>query len=534
MTSEEIIKSLNLLAKLMELHNDNPFKIKSLANAVYKLDKIQMDIASCPIQDIEAIEGIGKGLVSKIEEIRSTGELKELNDWLTKTPLGVVEMLGIKGIGPKKVALLWQDLGCETVGELYYACQENRLVALKGFGAKTQDQVKQAIEFKMASSGKKHFASLEKMAFEIVEKIKQAHTVQLIEITGDLRRKMEIAEQIDILIGTDKHIDLEKYTNNYSVKVNFLQVEPELFYNALFETSSTEAHKKWLMGSETIKQNFSSEIAIYESFQKNYVPPELRDGLFEDQYKADQALIELKDLKGILHNHSTYSDGVDTLETMATYCKELGYEYLGICDHSQAAFYAEGMKPDKVFSQHTEIDKLNQKLFPFKILKGVESDILNDGSLDYEEDILKQFDFIVASVHSNLKMDEAKANERLIKAIENPYTSILGHPTGRLLLSRAGYPIDHKRIIDACAANNVVIELNAHPWRLDIDWRWIPYCLEKGVKISINPDAHQKEGYHDMYYGVQVARKGLLTKEMCLNAMGLAEIELFFNQKSSK
>jgi DNA polymerase (family X) len=531
MDAEQIIQSLALLGKLMELHNDNPFKIKSLTNAVFKLDKTQIDIANCDIKDLESIDGIGKGLVSKIEELRNTGELKELNDWLARTPIGVVEMLGIKGIGPKKVALLWQDLGCETMGELYYACQENRLISIKGFGAKTQEQVKQAIEFKMASSGKKHYASLEKLALSIVDDIKKAHGLELIAVTGDLRRKMEIAEQIDILIGAASPLNVDKFTMDLSVKVNILQVQPELFYNALFETSSTEAHKIWLSGNETLKENYTSEAAIYKAYNKPYILPELRDGLFEDKYDPETELIELKDLKGILHNHSTYSDGIDTLETMASYCKELGYEYLGICDHSQAAFYAEGMKPEKVLAQHAEIDKLNKALFPFKILKGVESDILNDGSLDYEVDILKQFDFIVASVHSNLKMDEAKANERLVKAIENPYTSILGHPTGRLLLSRQGYPIDHKKIIDACAANNVVIELNAHPWRLDIDWRWIPYCLEKGVMISINPDAHQKMGYHDMYYGVSVARKGLLVKDQCLNAMGLGEIEVFFKSK---
>jgi DNA polymerase (family X) len=531
MNAEQIIQSLSLLGKLMELHNDNPFKIKSLINAVFKLDKTQIDIANCDLKDLESIDGIGKGLVSKIEELRNTGELKELNDWLARTPIGVVEMLSIKGIGPKKVALLWQDLGCETIGELYYACQENRLISIKGFGAKTQEQVKQVIEFKMASTGKKHYASLEKLALTIIDEIKKAHALKLIEITGDLRRKMEIAEQIDILIGTATPLNLDKFTMDVSVKVNILQVQPELFYNALFETSSTEAHKIWLSGNATLKENYISEAAIYEAYKKPYILPELRDGLFEDKYNSELPLIELKDLKGILHNHSTYSDGIDTLETMAKYCKELGYEYLGICDHSQAAFYAEGMKPEKVLAQHAEIEKLNKDLFPFKILKGVESDILNDGSLDYETDILKQFDFIVASVHSNLKMDETKANERLIKAIENPYTSILGHPTSRLLLSRQGYPIDHKKIIDACAANNVVIELNAHPWRLDIDWRWIPYCLEKGVKISINPDAHQKMGYHDMYYGVNVARKGLLTKEQCLNAMGLDAIERFFKSQ---
>jgi DNA polymerase (family 10) len=216
---------------------------------------------------------------------------------------------------------------------------------------------------------------------------------------------------------------------------------------------------------------------------------------------------------------------------MAEYCKEQGFEYLGICDHSQSAFYAEGLKPDRVLAQQIEIDELNKKLLPFKIFKGIESDILNDGSLDYPDDILKTFDFIVASVHSNLKMTEKKATARLIKAVENPYTTILGHPTGRLLLSRPGYPIDHKKVIDACAANGVIIELNAHPYRLDIDWRWIPYCMEKGVMISINPDAHSKQGYHDMYYGTCVARKGMLTKEMCFNFLNRNEIEVYFNSR---
>ena len=198
-----------------------------------------------------------------------------------------------------------------------------------------------------------------------------------------------------------------------------------------------------------------------------------------------------------------------------------------------SAFYAQGLKPETVLVQQKEIEKLNKQLAPFKIFKGIESDILNNGSLDYTEDILKTFDFVVASIHSNLKMREEKANERLIKAIENPYTTILGHPTGRLLLARQGYPINHKKIIDACAANNVIIELNAHPYRLDIDWSWIPYCLEKGVKISINPDAHQKEGYNDMRYGVYSARKGMLDKTNCFNTLNLSEIEKYFASRRS-
>jgi DNA polymerase (family 10) len=213
------------------------------------------------------------------------------------------------------------------------------------------------------------------------------------------------------------------------------------------------------------------------------------------------------------------------------YCKELGYGYLGICDHSQSAFYANGLKPDRVLAQQSEIDKLNAKLSPFRIFKGIESDILFDGELDYPLEILKTFDFVVASIHSILKMDEEKATSRLIKAIENPYTTILGHPTGRLLLSRPGYPIDHKKVIDACAANGVVIELNAHPYRLDIDWTWISYCMEKNVMISVNPDAHEKMGYHDMYFGVCAARKGGLTAASCFNALKREDIACWFEKR---
>jgi DNA polymerase (family 10) len=285
-----------------------------------------------------------------------------------------------------------------------------------------------------------------------------------------------------------------------------------------------------------ISQSYNTEQAIYQAAGMPYIIPELREGLYEfDLAKENKLndLIEFKDLKGILHNHSTYSDGKHTLAEMAIYCKELGYEYLGISDHSKAAFYAGGLTEETVRRQHQEIEKLNQQLKPFRIFKGIESDILHDGSLDYENEVLESFDFIVASIHSGLKMDEQKATQRLIKAIENPYTTILGHPTGRLLLRREGYPINHRMVIDACAGNGVVIEINANPWRLDIDWRWLPYALDKGVMISINPDAHEKDGYHDMIYGVHVARKGGLTKHMTFNALPLEAVEKYFKNKKT-
>ena len=263
--------------------------------------------------------------------------------------------------------------------------------------------------------------------------------------------------------------------------------------------------------------------------------PELREGdAFIEKAAADKLpqLITFGDLKGSLHNHSTWSDGVNSIEEMAAYCREtLNLEYLGISDHSKSAVYAKGLSIERVLQQQEEIDHFNKSQTAFHVFKGIESDILGDGSLDYPEEILKRFDFVVASVHSNLKMEEEKATARLIKAIENPYTTILGHPTGRLLLSRNGYKIDYKKVIDACAANNVVIEVNANPLRLDLDWRWHQYALDKGVWLSINPDAHRIEGFMDMHYGVLAARKGGLYKERCLNALSLPEITRFFKTK---
>lgn len=532
MTTEEIAQALKLTAQLMELHEENPFKINSIANAAYKLDKTDMDLRGKSLSELEQIEGIGKSIASKINELQVSGNLKELAEMVSKTPSGVIEMLRIKGIGPKKVGQLWRELEIESTGELLYACNENRLIALKGFGEKTQDQVKKQIEFFQLNIGKFHYASVEKFAFDLMDALKKKYKTEMVSLTGAMRRKCEIIEEIDILIACGDDISIAEIENPSNIRINIITCAPEQFYNKLFETTAAAEHLSQISYLNT--QIFFSEEEIYKKYNLQYIEPELREGLNEitlaKENKIPQ-LITLSDLRGILHNHSTYSDGINTLKDMAEYCKELGYEYLGICDHSQSAFYAEGLKPDRVFSQHAEIDELNKKLFPFKIFKGIESDILNDGSLDYTEDVLKSFDFIVASVHSNLKMSEEKATARLLKAIENPYTTILGHPTGRLLLSRPGYPIDHKKIIDACATNGVVIELNAHPYRLDIDWRWIQYCMERGVKISINPDAHEKSGYQDMYYGTCAARKGMLTKEMCFNTLSLSEIELYFSKR---
>ncbi|MCR8559843.1 DNA polymerase/3'-5' exonuclease PolX [Mucilaginibacter sp. BJC16-A38] len=557
MENKPIARKLRLLSQLMELHEENPFKIKSIANAAFKVDKLPFPVAGKSFAELEKVDGIGKSTAGKIIELLEKGTMTELDDMLAKTPEGIVEMMGIKGIGPKKVATIWKELGIENIGELFYACNENRLVEAKGFGLKTQEDIRKVIEFNMASHGKFLYAKVEQEAKDLLEQLKGVFPDALIEFAGEFRRYCEIINKLVIVLGsrdqeiafnTLQHSELLQEIKTegnhitghieHGLKVELICVEKRYFYSALFEFTGDDEHVQAVLSrtADLIDQPTSEDL-IYTKAGLEYVFPELREGdtfIEKAAKKTLPHLINHADLKGTLHNHSTWSDGINTVEEMALYCRdELKLEYLGMCDHSKSAFYAKGLSTERVLQQQEEIDHLNKKLNGFHIFKGIESDILYDGSLDYPDEILAKFDFIVASVHSILKMDEEKATSRLIKAIENPYTTILGHPTGRLLLSRKGYPIDYKKVIDACAANNVVIEINANPLRLDLDWRWHQYALEKGVWLSINPDAHRKEGFLDMYYGLLVARKGGLYKERCLNALSLQEIGGFFGRKNS-
>ncbi|MGV3547456.1 MAG: helix-hairpin-helix domain-containing protein [Pedobacter sp.] len=559
MENKPIARTLRLLSQLMELHNENPFKIKSVANAAFKIDKLPFAIASKPITEIDKIDGIGKSIASKVVELLETGTMTELETLLSQTPPGIVEMLAIKGIGPKKIATIWNDLHIESIGELYYACNENRLIEAKGFGLKTQEEIKKVLEFKMAADGKFLFAKAEPLVNEIHEKISvwltQVEHDALFAVAGEYRRLCEIIEEAVFVIGTENPEVLVTQLINFELgfvetSSNIFAAETESglniklfivprsnFYLDYFRLTGSENHVNQVLALAG-NQIFKTEEEIYEKAGLDFIVPELREDFGEIELAKDHQLpilINDNNLKGSLHNHSDWSDGVHSLEEMALYCRDvLKLEYLGICDHSKSAFYAKGLNEQRVFAQHQQIDELNAKFAPFKIFKGIESDILYDGSLDYSEDVLKTFDFVVASVHSQLKMTEEKATERLIKAIENPYTTILGHPTGRLLLSRKGYDIDYKKVIDACAANGVVIEINANPLRLDLDWRWHRYALEKGVLLSVNPDAHRKEGFLDMRYGVMVGRKGGLTAEKCLNAFSLNQISDFFANKTLK
>jgi DNA polymerase (family 10) len=556
MENKAVARTLRLLSQLMELHEVNPFKVKSIANSAFKVDKLPFKASGKSLAELEKIDGIGKSTAAKLVELFETGNMAELQELMDATPPGIVEMLAIKGIGPKKISIIWRDLGIENVGELYYACNENRLVEAKGFGLKTQDEIRKVIEFRMASSGKFLYAQVEQVAGQLEKHLEKLFPQRKITLCGEFRRRYEIINELCFVIESDpdtaiaalqdsdflSNVTLIQNTisgdTEHGVKVSIV-VEDSDYYRQVFIQTGNDEHVKAVLALITDAVfKADSEAAVYQKAGLQYIEPELREGT-DIIAKAKQnelpELVTFTDLKGTLHNHSTWSDGVNTIEEMALYCRdELKLEYLGMCDHSRSAFYAKGLSIEQVLQQHDEIDSLNKKLDGFKIFKGIESDILGDGSLDYPDEILQRFDFIVASVHSNIKMAEDKATARLIKAIENPYTTILGHPTGRLLLSRNGYPIDHKKVIDACAANNVVIEINANPLRLDMDWRWHQYALDKGVWLSINPDAHRVEGFLDMHYGTLTARKGGLYKERCLNALSAEQIKRAFEGRKAK
>lgn len=550
MSNKEIAKTFQFLGDIMELHGENPFKIRSYQNAYLTLRKLDRPLAEMEAAEISAIKGVGQAIAEKIRELLDTGKMNTLQQYLDKTPPGVQEMLHIKGFGPKKIKVIWEELGIETIGELLYAVNENRLLELKGFGEKTQNELRQQLQYFLKSRNLFHFATLEKEGLNLLAALQKALPNTKIEYTGAFRRCANVLESIDLLVGSKENLEVvltqaglqniqtqddhlsALSTNEYPVRI--FQCAATEFGSKQFKYSAAPAFMQAFLDKYPNQdfRDLGEEDEVFAKVKHVTIPAELREEAWS-LTREIPTLIEAADIKGVIHNHSTWSDGLNTLREMAEYTRQLGYEYLVMSDHSKSAFYANGLQPERVLAQMEEIDALNQELAPFRIFKGIESDILNDGSLDYAEDILAKFEVIIASVHTNLRMDEAKATQRIIKAVENPYTRILGHPTGRLLLSRQGYPLDHQKVIDACAANGVAIELNANPYRMDLDWNWIPYALDKGVLISINPDAHSRQGIHDIHYGVLSARKGALSAAQCLNAKGVNNFVMWLNSRTS-
>ena len=536
MTNPEIARHFSALAKLMELHQDNPFKIRSYTSAYNKLRKMEEPLAEMSEEELQGISGVGKAIAAKIHELATTGKMATLEKWREQTPPGIQEMLTIRGFGPKKVKAVWDGLGVTTVGQLLYAINENRLVELKGFGAKTQETLREKLEFHQRSRGQFLYRTLDVVADAFLPQLCSLFPDERFERTGALRRCCPTLARLDVQTtlapaSAPKIEGLQDLIYKDAVTTATLDGFPIALHHCTGDNFGskwfrTTGHRDFLAAfvaafPDRDFTDCATEAEVFARAACHPIPAELReDGTWIERARNGELpeLIEVADVRGVVHSHSTYSDGIHSLRQMAEAARDKGYAYLVISDHSKSAFYAGGLTVAEVRDQWAEVDALNAELAPFRIYKSIESDILADGSLDYPDEILAGFDLVIASIHSGLNMDEAKATQRLLTAIANPHTTILGHPTGRLLLSRAGYPIDHRAVIDACAEHGVAVELNANPYRLDLDWSWIPYAVERGVKISINPDAHATGGIDDIRYGVLAARKGGLTAPQCWNS----------------
>lgn len=554
MDNYQIADTFSLLSKLMDIHGENSFKSKSYAAAAFNIEKLPVQLSATPREEITSIKGIGASTGSKIIELLETGSLQALKEIVERTPPGIIEMLNIKGIGPKKIATIWKEMEIESIGELLYACKENRLKLYKGFGEKTQQQIMGTIEFYLHNQGSFLYPQVEQVVPQINTYLGKLFGETNVFLTGGFKRQEEIIDELEYVVdATNEAIKpkfqsanppelLEEKENTLLYKLlNGLRLRlhtgtgdlPARLFHTLgtpeFNESFFRHYPDAVLGTDPLDDS-----SLFQQSGISYIPVFARHSaaiMERAKVGALPAVIQPGDIRGIIHSHSNWSDGSNTLEEMATAAQAKGLEYLVISDHSKTAFYANGLTEERIAAQHQLVDELNSRYSNFKIFKSIESDILYDGSLDYSDTILAGFDMVIASVHSILNMPEEKAMQRLINAIENPYTTILGHMTGRLLLSRKGYPVDHKKIIDACAANHVVIELNAHPSRLDIDWRHIGYALDKNVMISIDPDAHSIEGFEDTRYGVLAAQKALVAASQNLSSMPLPAFEQYLSER---
>ena len=552
MTNKEIARYLKETASLIELTGGNAFKARAFANASRQLQ--QMDERALDLVKegtLEQIKGFGKGLVSQIEQLIATGSFDQRETLLGAIPPGLLEMLQIKGLGAKKVRVLWQKRGLTTVDALEEAAAAGHLETLDGFGARTQENIIKNIRLLRQYNKRRRINIAHQYAEGLLACLENAPHIDSVFLTGELRRDLDTIGRVEVLAQTASldpvsaflvEAGFEAAVNETgAVEGTFQDAFPFIIHQCdqtnqgsrLWETTGPASHCEAYIDQFGQPDPAEHEETLYSRADLAWVPPVLRDSpeaLHAATNGQIPSLVQVADIHGTLHNHSTYSDGAHSLKEMADAARSMGMSYFGICDHSQSLVIANGLAPDRVAKQQQEIALLNEQYAqdggtPFRIYSGIESDILTDGSLDYPEEVLASFDFIVASVHVKLSMDQNEATERVLKAVENPYTSILGHPTGRLLLMREGYPLDYDIIFDACAKHKVAIELNANPHRLDLDWRLIQDATRRGILIAINPDAHAIKGLQDMHWGVRVARKGWLEPQQCLNAKTLEQFD---------
>ena len=568
MAKSEIAAVLDEIATLLELTGENPFKIRAYSAGARTLEGLTEDLGELiATGKLEEVPGMGEALVDKITTLHRDGVLPFHQKLKASIPPGLLEVIQIPGLGPKKVRALWTQLNIDDLAKLQAACENGAVAELKGFGEKTQVKILEGIKNRVAYGKRHRWYEAAEVAEPILAGLRALPQVQRAESAGSLRRARETVGDLDFLVASSDPAPIMAWFVGYpGVKevtahgetkssVRFesglqadLRVVPlEQFYFALHHFTGSKEHNvamrhralarglsmsewgfKALEGGPAVAPGAQDEAEVFAALGLPWIPPELREGNGEIEAGEKSQLpklVEFSDLRGVFHNHTTESDGDHTLEQMAAAAEKLGWDYLGISDHSKSSFQARGLDEDRLFRQLEAVAQLNASgRFKIRVLTGSEVDILGEGELDFADDVLGRLDFVVASVHNRFGLDRDTQTARIIKAIENEHVDMVGHLTGRLLNKREPYDLDIAKVIDAAAANDTIIELNANPWRLDLDWRWWRRAAEKGVLCSINPDAHDVDQLAFAAHGVRIARKGWLTKEQVLNTRPLAEV----------
>jgi DNA polymerase (family X) len=573
MHKEQVAAVLDEIGTLLELQGANSFRSNAYHNGARALEHLEGDLAEMvEAGTLSEIPGVGETLREKITTLVKTGALPFYDDLRKKTPAGLLEMLRVGGLGPKKVKALYDELGVDDLDKLKAACEDGRVAKLKGFGAKTQQKVLEGVEFLKKTAGRVRIDQAEAVASALLDALRDAPGIGRIEVCGSLRRRRETVQDIDLLVSADdpapvmdRLVELPgvvQVLGRGDTKVSVLvgvggvvmqadlrAVNDAQFPFALNYFTGSKDHNiemRRRAQARGLKLNeyelaggggptpCRDEAALYKIFGLSYIPPELRENTGEFEAAANDdlpELIELADVTGVFHCHTTYSDGADTLEDMAKAAKALGLKYLGLADHSQSLTIANGLTPDRVREQQSAIDDLNKRLKGIRLFKGTECDILPDGQLDYDDELLATFDYVVASVHSHFNQSREEMTARIIKAIRHPAVTMLGHATGRLLLRREAYPVDLEAVLQAAAEAEVMVEINAHPARLDLDWIHCKRAKALGVVIVINPDAHNTADLGLYRFGVDVARRGWLTKTDVFNTRPLKEIAQILDKR---
>lgn len=525
----------------MELKGENPFKVRAFEKAAASLGALE----GTELEDraragtLTELSGIGKGISEVLGEYFRTGGSKVRDELLASIPEGLLELTQVPGLGPKKALVLIEELGIHGISELEYACRENRLLKLKGFGEKAQHKILEAIGFMKSNQGRQRLSDAFALAQALHKALLQAAKGARVSEAGDLRRRLETLASLEFVVEVPTgakeaavRAEVEEASRGFCadaglrLPVTFHFARSERFGYELARATATPEHWRAIGAPEPFDAR--DEEAFFARLGLPLIPPESRETGEEVALARAGGLDRLlpwDGIRGVFHNHTTRSDGVATLEQMVVAAKKLGYEYIGISDHSQSAFYAQGLKVPDLLDQEREIREVQAKHPEIRVFWGIESDILADGSLDYEPEVLKRFDFVVASIHSRFNMDREAMTDRILEAIRNPCTRFLGHATGRLLLGRKGYDVDMDRVIEEAAKRGVAIEINANPARLDIDWRWGPKLRACGASVSVNPDAHETAGLEDTLYGIAMARKALLPTSLVVNSLGAREVE---------